>query len=175
MHTLLEQLQREIGAEIGGLDAAQMQLRPVVDPTKWSVQQGIEHLLLTYASTSNLFEKRLAKGRPTQAVPTFQHRLRQCVVLRCGYLPEGRVAPEEVTPPESPVPVTGEMLAARVHDALLHLDWLAVEMERRFSGAGAATHFALGPLSALQWRRFHQVHGRLHLRQIRAIRVDHGV
>jgi hypothetical protein len=33
----------------------------------------------------------------------------------------------------------------------------------------------LGPLSAQQWRRFHQVHGQHHLRQIHAIRAEHGV
>jgi hypothetical protein len=34
-------------------------------------------------------------------------------------------------------------------------------------------HMLLGPMSLAQWRRFHLVHGRHHIRQIAAIRTEH--
>ncbi len=34
-------------------------------------------------------------------------------------------------------------------------------------------HMILGPLSLAQWRRFHLVHGRHHIRQIAAIRAEY--
>jgi hypothetical protein len=43
--------------------------------------------------------------------------------------------------------------------------------EQRFgSDLKLVNHPILGPLSAGEWRRFHSVHGRHHLRQIRRLR-----
>jgi hypothetical protein len=39
--------------------------------------------------------------------------------------------------------------------------------EQRWGRGVIATHFRLGPMSAEEWRKFHYVHCRHHLKQIR--------
>jgi hypothetical protein len=175
MNPLLEQLGREIDASLNGLDAGQTQLRPTADSTQWSVQQVTEHLLLTYHSTCNLFEARIAKGTPTRRRPTLVQRICQEAVCRFGYFPHGRKAPAAVTPPDAGTPSSGEMLVAQAQDALTRLNALAKAAERLFGDKRSAAHHVLGPLNAQQWLRFHLVHGQHHLRQIRAIRTAHQV
>src|SRR5260370_21990673 len=117
------QLQREIAASLHSLDATQTQFHPPSRPAKWSIQQIIEHLLLTYSSTETAINARLAKRTPTGASPTLAHRISQFAVIRCGYLPTGREAPPMVTPQPNTPPRSGEALAhsAAEHPARLHL------------------------------------------------------
>src|SRR5438046_6151134 len=89
----LHQLQSEIAASLHNLDSTQTQLQPPSRPNKWSIQQIIEHLLLTYSSTETAISARLAKATPTCAKPTFAARITQYAVTRCGYFPRGRAAP----------------------------------------------------------------------------------
>jgi hypothetical protein len=174
IHLPLQKLLQEIGTSLDGLDAAQTQLRPAGGSTRWSIQQVTEHLLLTYASTCGVLETRIAKGRPTLARPTLLERIRQCAVCRFEYFPEGRKAPAAVTPPDAR-PASGDMLADQARDVLTRLDNLVLEVERLFGRGRSTTHHVLGPLSPHQWLRFHLVHGRHHLRQIRSIRAVHSV
>ena len=56
-----------------------------------------------------------------------------------------------------------------LHDALVAMDSVLVDAEKRFGRtARILNHPVLGPLTAQQWRRFHQVHGRHHLKQVAA-------
>jgi hypothetical protein len=49
------------------------------------------------------------------------------------------------------------------------------EAESLFGKRRATTHPILGPLSIAEWRRFHLSHGHHHVKQIWAIRREHGV
>src|SRR6266852_6380797 len=98
MNSTLQQLQREIADSLHSLDATQPQLHPPSRPNKWSIQQIIEHLLLTYSSTETAVNARLTKRTPTRAKSTLRQRVFQYAVTRCGYFPTGREAPEMVTP-----------------------------------------------------------------------------
>jgi hypothetical protein len=174
MHPTLERLERELAAALGGLDATQTQLRPIASPDKWSIQQIVDHLLLTYALTQRSLAERIAKGRPTQAPVSVKHRARQFVVVTLGVFPGGRLAPAPVNP--SPTePRTGSALTQAVHQELTSLDQRCVQAEDLFSRRRAVTHHVLGPLSVFQWRIFHLVHTRHHIKQILAIRRSHGL
>lgn len=176
MNPTLHQLQREITGSLHSLDAAQTQLRPPSRPNKWSIQQIIEHLLLTYSSTETAINARLAKRTPTRARPTLTHRVRQFVVTRCGYFPTGREAPEMVTPQPTTHTLSGEDLTQAAAEHLACLDLLFTEAETLFGPASrCASHAALGPLSIDQWRKFQLIHGEHHLKQIAAIRQAHHV
>jgi hypothetical protein len=158
------------------LDATLTQLRPPAHPANWSIQQIVEHLLLTYASTETAINARLAKRTPTGASPTLVHRIAQFAVTRCGYLPTGREAPPMVTPQPNTPPSSGEDLAHSAAEHLAHLDLLFTEAEALFGPASqCATHAILGPLNIHQWRKFHLVHGEHHLKQIAAIRKAHNL
>jgi hypothetical protein len=176
MNPTLHQLRREIASSLHRLDATQTQLRPPSRPNKWSIQQIIEHLLLTYSSTETAINARLAKRTPTRATPTLTHRVFQIAVTRCGYFPTGREAPEIVTPQPTTHPLSGNDLAQAAAERLAHLDQLFTEAETLFGSAiQCASHAVLGPLNFPQWRRFHLVHGEHHLKQIAAIRKAHSL
>jgi len=176
MNSTLHQLQREIAGSLHSLDATQTQLHPPSRLNKWSIQQIIEHLLLTYASTETAINARLTRRTPTRAKPTVAHRVLQFAVTRCGYFPAGREAPEIVTPQPTTHPLSGEDLTQAAAEHLTHLDLLFTEAETLFGPASqCASHSVLGPLNIGQWRKFHLVHGEHHLKQIAAIRKAHNV
>jgi hypothetical protein len=176
MNSTLTQLQREIANSLHSLDATQTQLHPPTRPDKWSIQQIIEHLLLTYSSTETAITARLAKRTPTRAKPTLTHRVFQFAVTRCLYFPTGRVAPPMVTPQPTTHPLSGEDLTQATARHLADLDLLFNEAETVFGAASqCASHAVLGPLNIGQWRKFHLVHGEHHLKQIAAIRKAHNL
>jgi Protein of unknown function (DUF1569) len=174
MNLDLQELQRELAHSLRGLDSAQTQLRPLSGPDGWSIQQIVEHLLLTYESTEDALKARLAKGIPTRAKASLLQRVQQCAVMRFGYFPDGRKAPPPVTPRSRTQPISGGDLTHAVTEHLSNLDALCQESERLFgSSARCANHTVLGPLKMDHWRRFQLVHGRHHIKQIRAIRGSH--
>jgi len=176
MDPILQQLQREIAISLQGLDATQTQIRPsTANPDKWSIQQIVQHLILTYANTEIAINGRLTKGAPTRAQPTLQQRIRQYAVTSLGYFPGGREAPSPVCPPDCSLPLSGEELSHKAAVGLARIDQLFAQAESLFGSRRAISHVVLGPLSIYQWRRFHLIHGRHHLRQIRAIRTVHRV
>jgi hypothetical protein len=176
MNSTLHQLQREIAASLLSLSATETQLCPPSRAEKWSIQQIIEHLLLTYSSTETAIIARLVKRAPTRARPTLTHRVFQIAVTRCGYFPTGRKAPDIVTPQPTTHPLCGEDLAEAAAEHLAHLDLLFTEAETLFGPASqCASHAVLGPLNIDQWRKFQLVHGEHHLKQIASIRKAHRI
>jgi Protein of unknown function (DUF1569) len=175
MNSTLLQLQGEIASSLRGLDATQTQLHPR-SPDKWSIQQIIEHLLLTYSSTETVINTRLEKRTPTRAKPTLTHRVFCHAVTRWGYFPTGRAAPPLVSPQPTTHPLSGVDLTHAAAEHLAHLDQLLAEAETLFGpNSRCATHAVIGPLTTNQWRRFHLVHGEHHLKQIAAIRKTHNL
>jgi hypothetical protein len=179
MNQILERLQNEIARSLEGMTASQTQLRTVKPGEKWTIQQIIQHLCLTYSSTEAGIRNRLDKGRPTKAVPTLQQRCVQLLITKFGYFPSGREAPSMVIPPKAPVSaadqMAGETLAGETARRLAHMDKILDEAESVFGTGRAVTHPILGPFSIAQWRRFHLAHGLHHVKQIRAIRRERGV
>jgi hypothetical protein len=175
MDPTLQQLQDELAGSLHGLGATQAQLHPQHNPTRWNICQIIQHLLLTYASTCASIEDRVAKGTPTRSRPTPSQFLPRLLVIRLGLIPVRREAPAIVTPPACPLDPhpSGDDLVISVCSGLTHMDVVLSQAEGLFSSAPCLSHFALGPLSIPQWRRFHLVHGRHHIRQITAIRREY--
>src|ERR1700761_4800204 len=69
---------------LDSMGPAAVQHHPFEDPTRWSAQQIVEHLILTYRSTAHSLRERLEKGRPTQAPVTLRYRAAQILVLKIG-------------------------------------------------------------------------------------------
>lgn len=175
MNRDLQQLQRAIAYGLRGLDSAQTQLRPKNRRNRWSIQQIVEHLLLTYSSTETTIDARLEKRTPTRAKPGLMQHIGQYTVVRLGYFPRGRKAPPMVMPAATETPLSGEVLVGSAGEHLLRLDAIFDEGEKLFGAGRCASHHVLGPLSIAQWRRFHLIHGEHHVRQILAIRKAHSV
>ena len=63
MHSALEQLHASYAQLLMGQSAQALEVHPANDPTRWNARQIVEHLILTYQSSSAVFCERLAKGR----------------------------------------------------------------------------------------------------------------
>lgn len=174
-HNDLLQLHRAIAYSLRGLDSAQTQLRPTARPDRWSIQQIVEHLLLTYSFTETAVDIRLKKRKPTLAKPSLLQRFSQYTVTRLGYFPHGRKAPAFVMPICTEPPISGEELTQTAGRHLQRLDQLFYEGEDLFGSSRCVTHHVLGSMSIPQWRRFHLIHGEHHVKQILAIRKAHNL
>ncbi|MBB5057836.1 hypothetical protein HDF16_002542 [Granulicella aggregans] len=172
----LELLREELELALGGLDSSQTQLRPAATPDKWSIQQIVGHLLRTYAATEKAMEARILKGLPTKAKVTPMQWAAQCLVLGVGYFPSGRIAPEIVCAPLGEEAAPAGILINQLGLALSAMNRKLAAAEALFgSRHRAVNHMALGPLNFAQWSKFHLTHGRHHIKQIVAIRRQHGV
>jgi len=61
---------------------------------------------------------------------------------------------------------------AEIGPKIAAMDELLTQCENRYGRVTCLMdHPVLGPLTAQQWRKFHWVHGRHHVRQIRAMRA----
>ncbi len=169
IHPILDRLYSGFEQQLTAVDASRTQLRTEDDARRWSVQQIVEHLLLTYAATSENYRQRLDKGSGTKSPVTMQARVGQFVVCTLGRFPQGRKSPSSVMPGADADPETGDALLERAGIELRRFDELARDAERMFGGQRAISHPILGPMSVKNWRLFHLRHGEHHLRQIEAI------
>ncbi len=119
MHSALERLHAGYAQLLTGRSAEVLEIHPGNDAARWNARQIVEHLILTYRSSSAVFRERLAKGRPTQSQPRPYQRVQQFFVCRFRFIPAGRPAPPDVIPVigarES---VDGNQLSARLQAEL---------------------------------------------------------
>lgn len=130
---------------------------------QWNSLQILEHLVLSYTATTKGLLRVMEAGQAEPASRTFGHRLRSVYVLGIGQFPPGAEAPKHTAPRA----IVGEEPLRRFNDALVAMDATLADAEKRFGPrVRVLLHPVLGPLTAQQWRRFHQVHGRHHLKQV---------
>ena len=164
MDPRLKELDEAITAAIAGLQASQWNWHP---PGKWCASEVLEHLYLTYTGTIKGFERVLTAGEPLATRPTWVQRGRSLVVLGLAYLPSGREAPSVARPRGT----AHETVLAEVRSKIAAMDSILRQCEEKHGrGAKLLDHPILGPLTAGQWRKFHLVHGRHHVKQIQRLR-----
>jgi hypothetical protein len=160
----LQRMQDAITEIIRGVDMADLTRHP---EGKWSAAEILEHLDCTYKGTASLLQKCLDGGAPTASRATLAQRVAVGVVVELGYMPSGREAPPFALPKGLPV----EQVLRSVPEHIAQMDRVLAECERRFGAQRQlADHFILGPLSADQWRKFHWIHTRHHMKQIARLR-----
>jgi hypothetical protein len=167
MDTLLEELKREIDSAVNGMSIQQMSWHPA---GKWCATEVLEHLYLTYIGTLKGFERVLDGGKPIAGRASARQRWRAFVVLRFNYLPEGRKAPKQTVPRGLAV----ETVRGEFGLKLEAMDKIITQSEARFGRGKVLDHLILGPLTAAQWRKFHWIHGRHHVKQILQLRQQAG-
>jgi len=165
MDFYLQQLKDQLARSIEGLTDQQLTCRPL---GKWCAAEILEHLYLTYTGTIRGFERCLAAGKPLARPATIKDRLQCMVVIGCGYLPEGRKAPQPTTPKGMPPAQVRTEIFNRIAD----MDALIDRAIRAYGeNARLLDHPIIGPLRGSEWRKFHWIHGRHHLRQIQRLKV----
>lgn len=164
MNQYLELLQTAIDDATRGMTTEDLTQHPT---GKWSAAQVLEHLALTYSGTRRGFEKCLQAGRPLATRISFKQRLAVALVTGLGYFPSGREAPETTRPKGDPAEDVARDIAAKIEA----MDKAITACEERYgTRTRLLDHPVLGPLTANQWRKFHWIHGRHHVKQIRGLR-----
>jgi Protein of unknown function (DUF1569) len=158
----LETLRREIAVAIEGMTPQQLASHPA---GKWSAAEVLEHLYLTYTGTIKGFE-RVAAGLHSPSKPTWTHSARRFIVVGLSHMPAGREAPSHTRPRGLPI----ETVVAEIGAKIAAMDEIITRCERAAGNGRLLDHSILGPLRAGQWRKFHLVHGRHHLKQIHRLR-----
>ena len=165
MDFYLQRLQDAIVAATAGMSPEALGRRP--QPDKWSAAEILEHLYLTYTGTTKGFEKCIEAGAPLARARTWGDRARTTVVVGMGYLPEGRKSPKNAEPRGIPC----DRVLAEFAEKIGAMDAVIGKAEEKFgSRIPLVDHPILGPLRAAQWRKFHWVHGRHHLKQLERLR-----
>ncbi len=165
MDFYLQRLQDAIVAATAGMSPEALSRR--AQPDKWSAAEILEHLYLTYTGTTKGFEKCIEAGAPLARTRTWGDRARTTVVVGLGYLPEGRKSPKNAEPRGIPC----DRVLAEFAEKIAAMDAAIANAEKKYgSQIPLVDHPILGPLRAAQWRKFHWVHGRHHLRQLQRLR-----
>jgi uncharacterized protein DUF1569 len=165
MDFYLERLQNAISSATAGIALEALVEHPLAG--KWSMAEVLEHLYLTYTGTIRGFEKCLEGGKPLARVPTLADRVRTAVVIKLGYLPEGRQAPKNAVPRG----LSPELVLSEVAEKIAAMDAVITQAESRYGAKlKLLDHPILGPLQACEWRKFHWIHGRHHLKQLQRLR-----
>jgi len=164
MDAYLKRLQDAVASATHGMTAEDLRRHP---EGKWSTAEVLEHLYLTYTGTAKAFERCLQAGKPLARTPVLQDRVRAFVVTGLGHLPEGRKAPERTQPRG----MLADEVTREIGPRISAMAEVIAQCEARFGKrTRLLDHPILGPLTAHQWRKFHWVHGRHHVRQIWKLR-----
>jgi len=164
MDVYLRRLQDAIASATRDMSVAQLTQHA---EGKWSAAEVLEHLYLTYSGTEKGFRRCLESAQPLATSLTMKQRLSKAVVLGAGYMPDGRQAPKAATPRGMPA----EEVVAKIPGQIAAMDEAIARCEDLYGARRLLLdHPFLGPLTAPQWRKFHWVHGRHHVKQIWRIR-----
>lgn len=160
MHPVLERIEQGLLGTAGSLTIAQLSAGP---PGKWTCAEIVEHLGRAFSGTAAGAQRALDAGHPLAGRPSLGRRAAVFVVVELGYLPSGRRSPKVAEP-------IGADPATVLEGTLAHLRAMDDRLSRAEHRFGASVHVldhpVLGPLSVRQWRRFHWIHTRHHLKQI---------
>lgn len=168
MHADLQRALDDISASIEGLTDAELRGHP---PGKWSPAEILEHLMKSFSGTTYILTRAVEQGQSKARPDTWKQRFGAFVVVRLGYFPTGRQAPEHTRP--SVVPPAE--VAQQVRRALMDLDDAAARCAARFGErVKVANHPILGAFNLHQWRRFHRIHTRHHMKQIAGMKDKMG-
>jgi hypothetical protein len=175
MHVVLQQVFDSYVAELSGKPVEWCQFHPLEDERLWSAQELFEHLVLTCRGSSRVLQKRLDRREPTSDRSTPAQWLLQMVMLSFGQMPRGVPAQTFARPGQLHWhAMTGTELIDLLRLEVDQMDSLLDLSRHHFGLQRVASHYVLGPLRPDQWRRFHVIHMRHHLGQLRRIESSVG-
>lgn len=163
MDCWLERSKKAIEHATDGMSEEQLAWHP---DGKWSSAQILEHLSLAFAGTAKGMERVLANGTAPALRRTIGNRVTAFIVVRLGYMPEGRQAPKGTIPGNGD-PATA-IAATLAHLATMRATFC--ELEKDQGRRIRLEHPILGPLALAEWRKFHWVHTAHHMKQIERLK-----
>src|SRR4051794_3470177 len=167
MHSHVQRTREAIDQATNGLTLDQFSWHP---DGKWCAAEILEHLALAYGGTAKALGRVAEGGKSVASKQTFKQRIGTLVVTGGEFIPGGRKAPAGVTPKGS---MPADQLLPSIHKYLAEMDEAINACEAKIGKKiKIADHPVLGPLTATQWRKFHMVHTRHHMKQIVALRAQ---
>ncbi len=161
MHPVLNQTLTDVETLLAECSADRL---AYARPGSWSDANTLEHLALAYGGTTRMLY--WLRDRNAVMPDKRSERQQQMIdrVLGEGNFPSGQSAP----PSAQPTGLAPAEAVTKLRESLFKLDAALTLLEQTFGSASfLGRHPVLGPLTAEDWRRFHQVHTSHHLQQIR--------
>lgn len=165
MHPVLRTALEPLANEIAPLSIEEAQVPPLPGQGRWSAQQIMEHLILTYKLTSGELSKQLKTGK----VPRNRRNVLEFVLrvqtLGFGFMPDGVPSMRSVRPANL-TPEAGAAIATRFFVAAEEMDKLLVASRKKFGIQACGEHPFFGVMRVDEWRRYHAIHATHHLPQL---------
>jgi hypothetical protein len=166
MDPRLGTLQLEITDSISDLDSERLTFH---EPGQWCIGEILEHLYWTYTGTIKGCMRLLESGKPQASRASLKNVAQSMIVVGLGYMPAGRKSPAGAQPRG----LAAQKVAKEIEAKITEMDGALTECAARFGvRVKVLDHPVLGPFSIEQWRKFHLVHGRHHVKQIRRRRAQ---
>ena len=165
MHPVLAKAVNSFAEEVASVDLAEAQISPDPKLNRWSGQQVVEHLILSMRKSREGLEQVLkSKSSRSNRATLLQHAL--SLQLFFGSMSRGMPALPSVTPVAF-VPEDGMLLSARLLGEAEDLSKVLAECRLVFGLQPCGNHPIYGPLRVEEWRNYHAVHFRHHLKQFK--------
>ena len=144
--------------------------RPDVDwhrapPGKWTPAQIVHHLAISLETSARTFDQRRGKPPMRRRPRTMRERVGFLLIMRIGWIPSGREAPELTRPAERP---DRQAVERQLRDGVARFLSLAGDLLPARRDDLFVKNPAVGDLTLPEWIRFHVTHCAHHARQIRA-------
>ena len=167
MHPHLQRTREAIDQATDGMTIEELTWHP---EGKWCSAEILEHLALAFGGTAKYLGKVAAEGKSAASKLTLKQRVGIAAVTGAEFIPRGRKAPAGVVPKGSVPP---DQIVATICKNLADMDEAISACEGKLGlKIRIADHPVLGPLTVKQWRKFHLVHTRHHMKQIVGLRAQ---
>ena len=164
MNFYLDRTRSELDRALRGIGLEELRRKP---SEKWCAAEILEHLSLAFEGTAKAMERCLQSGKPTAGSASLGQSLARVVVINFGHMPAGRESPETVRPRGAPA----ETAVSALYGNLDRMGEAIRKCVQRFGAkVQLVNHPILGPLNATEWSKFHFVHTRHHMKQVKRLR-----
>jgi hypothetical protein len=165
MHPVLARAAYAFAEEVAATGLAEAQISPDPKLSRWCGQQVVEHLILSLRKSREELQRCLrSKSSRSRRSTLLEHALSLQVFL--GSMPRGLPALPSLTPGPF-TPQDGKMLSARLLAEAEELSKVLAECRLVFGLRPCGTHPIYGSLRVEEWRNYHAVHFRHHLKQFK--------
>lgn len=165
MHPVLASAADAFTEELAAVDLAEAQISPDPNLNRWCGQQVAEHLILCMRRSREDLQSCLrSKSSRSKRSTLLQHVL--TLQLFFGRMSRGMQALPSLTPVKF-TPQDGMTLSARLLAEAEELSKVLADCRLAFGLRPCGEHPIYGPLRVEEWRHYHAVHLRHHLKQLK--------
>jgi hypothetical protein len=166
MHPVLNSALEPLAQLMESVTQEEAQVPPVPGQGRWSAQQIMEHLILSYQLTSSVVSRQLKSGRVSKHRRSILEFILRVQTIGLGYMPAGIPAIRAVRPGHS-TPQPGSVIAKRFLEAAEEMDAKLVSGRKKFGIEVCGEHPMFGVMRVDEWRRYHAIHAKHHVKQLR--------